>query len=180
MTFEELPKEVQDTFRNAFYGRHDINLMLLQKNDILKEGGYLQAMAVQIKINNLYTQAANAFVKKMEKEVQNIEMKDLDLPEEDKHSINTLALKMYMCCDIIDGAVKDINSILHRTDKDLNFEQFDDIIGISNSVKAKLKFFSKNALYLHTETWGRETDVADRLIENKAKKVYNKYKNMNV
>ena len=116
----------------------------------------------------------------MEREVENIELKDLELPDEDKHAINTLALKMFMCCDIIDGAVKDINEILHRTDKDINYEQFDDILGISNSVKAKLRFFSKNALYLNTDTWGNETDNADRLIQNKAKKVYNKYKNMNV
>lgn len=180
MTFEELPKEVQETFRNAFYGRGDINLLLHQKNMLLKKGGYLQAMSLQNKINSYYKQASENFVREMEREVQNIELKDLELPEEDKHEIYTLALKMFMCCDIIDGAIKDINTILHKTDKDINFEQFDDILNIFTSVKAKLQFFSKNSLYLNTEAWGNETDNADRLIWNKARKIYNKYKNTNV
>ena len=167
MTFDELPQEVKDTFKNAFYGRHDINVMLHEKNDLCKKGKFLQSMKVQSKINDLYRKAAEDFCKEMEKEVENIELKDLELPDEDKR-------------DIIDGAVKDINEILHRTDKNISYEQFDDILGISNSVKAKLRFFSKNALYLNTDTWGNETDNADRLIQNKAKKVYNKYKNMNV
>ena len=180
MTFDELPQEVKDTFKNAFYGRHDINVMLHEKNDLYKKGKFLQSMKVQSKINDLYRKAAEDFCKEMEKEVENIELKDLELPDEDKHAINTLALKMFMCCDIIDGAVKDINEILHRTDKNISYEQFDDILGISNSVKAKLRFFSKNALYLNTDAWGNETDNADRLIQNKAKKVYNLYRNIDV
>ena len=130
MTFKELPQEVQDTFKNAFYGRHDINLLLHEKNITLKCGKFLEAIAIQNKINNLLSQSAEGFAKQMEKEVQNIELKDLDLPEEDNYSINILALKMFMCCDIIDGAIKDINTILHKTDEGIYYEQFDDHVPV--------------------------------------------------
>lgn len=72
MTFDELPQEVKDTFKNAFYGRHDINVLLLEKNDLYKKGKFLQSMKVQSKINDLYRKAAEDFCKEMEREVDSL------------------------------------------------------------------------------------------------------------
>lgn len=47
-------------------------------------------------------------------------------------------------------------------------------------MREKLKAFSQNAIYLNTTDWGYACDDMDSMMTSKAKKLHNKYKDVNI
>ena len=60
---------------------------------------------------------------------------------------------------------------LHRKDKTLNYETFNDIKNIIELAKAKLNYLRENSSYLQNEKWGDLCDNAYKILMSKAKRM---------
>lgn len=157
-----------------------VRKLYAQKDACQKNMQFLQAMEIAKEIDALFQETLSRYAEKAAREAMAIDMRTIDLPDADKQQINIIFLKMLMCCDIIDGAVKDMDSVLKRNREDLRYAQFDDFIQLRKMMREKLKAFSQNAIYLNTTDWGSACDDMDAMMTSKAKKLHNKYKDTNI
>jgi hypothetical protein len=82
-----------------------------------------------------------------------------------------------MCADIIKSSVLDMDSILHKYDKNMYMEMFNDIRQVMEMSEQKLSYLQKNSGYLKDLVWGEKCDNMYSLMCNKAKSIMNKRKN---
>jgi hypothetical protein len=81
-----------------------------------------------------------------------------------------------MCSDIIETSVMDMNDILHRYDKDLNIELFNDIRQLMSMSKAKLKYLQENGDYMKGLAWADKCDDMFEMMKSKAGAIMKKTK----
>ena len=81
-----------------------------------------------------------------------------------------------MAIDIAESCLIDINDVLHRTDKTLNYEMHDDLKELSELIQAKMKYWSENSQYLNDNEWGVRVDNMYQMMKNKAKSIISKRK----
>ena len=70
----------------------------------------------------------------------------------------------------------DVDDILHKYDKELKFEMFDDIRQVSKMAKDKLRFLGENSEYLKEAVWSDRCDDMYEMIKSKARSIVNKMK----
>lgn len=157
-----------------------VRKLYAQKDACQKNMQFLQAMEIAKEIDVLFQETLSLYAEKAAREAMAIDMRTIDLPDADKQQINIIFLKLLMCCDIIDGAVKDMDSVLKRNREDLRYAQFDDFIQLRRMVREKLNAFSRNAVYLNTPEWGYSCDDMDAMMTSKARKLHSKYKNVEI
>ena len=98
------------------------------------------------------------------------------MPIEDRESILALGIVMFMACDIIESAIIDTNDMLHKHDKELSFEMFNDIQQLSKMAKEKLKFLQNNSGYMKDLVWADKCDNMYQMMLSKAKSIMRKRK----
>lgn len=145
-----------------------------------KDGQFTAALLLAQDIESQFQTFLSAEAERAIKEAHAIDMRTLDIPDKDKEEINIQFLKMLMCCDVIESAVMEMDSVLKRNDDDLRYAQMDDILQLKRMVADKLKAFSRNAVYLNTPDWGYSCDDMDAMMTSKAKKLHAKYKNIEI
>lgn len=126
-------------------------------------------------IENLYEKVIDNYIEETIKESDSFSLEEAGIPVNDIKKVNEYALTMFMACDIIQSCIIDINDLLHKTDKDLYYEQFDDIKQISEIVKSKLDFLQKNSTYMNNVFWGDKCDDMYSMILNKARAIIRKH-----
>ena len=100
----------------------------------------------------------------------------MDIPNEDKEEISILNVTLFIAIDIVESCLIDINDVLHRTDKTLNYEMHDDLKELSEMVRIKMKYWGENSQYLEDAEWGNRCDDMFEMMKNKAKAIIRKRK----
>lgn len=77
---------------------------------------------------------------------------------------------------MIESAVIDMDDILHKYDKNLHMEMFNDIRQVMNMSKEKLKYLQENSGYMKDLVWGEKCDNMYEMIQNKASAIMRKRK----
>lgn len=111
-----------------------------------------------------------------EEELEHIDLKNVGLSDTDMESVMRLVLVCFMCADIIETSVLDMNDILHRYDKTMNIELFNDIRQLMAMSKAKLKYLQENGDYMKGMVWADKCDDMYKMIKNKATAIMKKVK----
>ncbi len=140
----------------------------------MRGGDYVKACSIKSTIDRLWEEVKQNYAQSVEEDVRQMSFGEAGVPEGDMLEINELLVTMFMSIDIIDSAIRDINNVLHRTDKGLAFEMFEDFMAISNSISEKTDFFDKHTSYNKDLFWADKCDDMYNLIRNKAKSIIRK------
>jgi hypothetical protein len=81
-----------------------------------------------------------------------------------------------MCADIIKSSIQDMDSILHKYDKNMFMEMFNDIRQVMDMSEQKLRYLQQNSGYLKDLVWGERCDDMYDMILSKAGAIMRKMK----
>lgn len=174
LSVKDIPADMMQQIRRQFEDDDRIRHMRIQQNILQRNGNFVKAMELGKIIENLFATAVDNYIEEAINEAETFSLEDAGIPQEDIERFNEYAVTMFMACDIIQSCIIDINDILHKTDRNLQFEQFDDIKQISEMVKSKLYFLQKNSQYMNNAFWGDNCDNMYSMMQNKAKSIIRK------
>ena len=176
LSIKDIPDDMLRQIRNSFEDDPQIKQMRIRQDVLLRSGYAVQDLEWGKKIESLFAKVVNNYIEEAANEAETFSLEEAGIPPEDIEKFNEYAVTMFMACDIIQSCIIDINDVLHKTDKDLHFEQFDDIKQIGEMVKSKLDFLQKNSKYMNNAFWGDKCDDMYSMMQNKAKAIIRKRK----
>ena len=174
---KDIPASLMAQMRASFDNDPQVVNLRVQQDLMKRKGDYLGALEMAKKIEYLYSKVVQAYIELTEQEAERLDLKSCGIPPSDIEKVNELAITLFMACDIIESCILDTNDILHRTDKDMSFEMFNDIKQLSDMVKEKLKFLQANSEYAKDMFWADKCDNMYELMKNKARSIIRKRKN---
>lgn len=177
MNVNEVPQELLDKIKQQFDADPKIGELRVQQQMLQRSGKFQDALGVARTIEALYNKCVYEYIKEAEKEVENIDVSDMDIPLADKEKMMQLLLSCFMCADMMKSAIIDIDDILHKYDKELHIEMFNDMRQLMEMSEQKLSFLQKNSGYLKDLVWGEKCDDMYELLLNKAGAIMRKRKN---
>lgn len=172
----DIPQDLLDKIKEQFDRDPQVVQLRIRQSEHQKKGRFMEALGVAKAIEELYQKVVYAYMEKAEQEVQGIELSTMDMPLEDKERINMLGLVMFMACDIIESAIIDVDDTLHRYDRDLHFEMFNDIRQVADMARKKLQYLSRNSGYMADMAWGDKCDNMYEMMQSKASALMRKRK----
>ena len=177
MDINDIPQELLDKIKQQFNADPKIGELRVQQQMLQRSGKFQDALGIARTIEKLYNKCVYEYIKEAEKEVENIDVSDMDIPLADKEMMMQLLLSCFMCADMMKSAIIDIDDILHKYDKELHIEMFNDMRQLMEMSEQKLSFLQKNSGYLKDLVWGEKCDDMYELLLNKAGAIMRKRKN---
>lgn len=176
-------KDIPDSLLSLIKGRFDndarVQNLRIRQNLCLRNGQLQAAMQIAEEIEALYAEVVRIYLEEADKKQESFDTDTMNLPQADKDRMLELLMVLFMCCDIIECSVIDVNDVLHRTKKDLKITTFDDINNSMKMAEEKLKYLSKNSEYMNDNAWSDHCNNMYKLMKNKAKSIIRKYKENN-
>lgn len=176
MEAKDIPAELMSQIRNKFEADPKVKGLRTQQYLLQQKKEYNAALSIGKMIEVLFGTVVQAYLDEVNAECEEIDFKDLDIPKEDKEEISILNVTLFMAIDIAESCLLDINDVLHRTDKTLNYEMHDDLKELSEMIQEKMKYWSENSQYLNDNEWGARVDDMYQMMKNKAKSIIRKRK----
>lgn len=157
--------------RRAFEANDKV-IALKQKADALSNQGlFAQAMNVNKQIKDLWEVTLKEYISSYTKAQESLTLASCGLDKIQQDKVNNILLSLFICCDIIDTGIKDINSILYKKDGSLHFEEFSGIKDLADEVKRKIEFLYQETTYFKDTKMSSASDNMYQMILNKAKKL---------
>ena len=176
MNVSDLPQELLARIREELEANPTVHDMRVQQQMCVMQGRLSEALSLAKKLEMLYNRCVSAYMQETKEELERIDLKKAGLSDKDLESVMRLVLVCFMCADIIETSVMDINDILHRYDKTMNIELFNDIRQLMSMSKAKLKYLQENGDYMKGLVWGDRCDDMYEMMKNKAGAIMKKTK----
>jgi hypothetical protein len=173
----DIPQELMSKLRQSFDADVKVRELRVRQQMLLRSGNYREALEVAQGIDSLFNRVVFEYLEDAKEEVEQVEIAKTDMPLEDKEDLMRHLLVCFMCADIIKSSVLDMDSILHKYDKNMYMEMFNDIRQVMEMSEQKLSYLQKNSGYLKDLVWGEKCDNMYSLMCNKAKSIMNKRKN---
>lgn len=176
MEAKDIPADMMAMIRKKFEEEPQVKGLRTQQYLLQQKKEYNAALSIGKMIEVLFGTVVQAYLDEVNAECEEIDFKDLDIPKEDKEEISILNVTLFMAIDIAESCLLDINDVLHRTDKTLNYEMHDDLKELSEMIQAKMKYWGENSQYLNDNEWGARVDDMYQMMKNKAKSIIRKRK----
>lgn len=176
MKVSDLPQEVLARIREEFEANPTVQDMRMQQQMCVMQGRLSEALGLAKKLELLFNRCVAQYMRETEDELERIDLKDVGLSDADMESVMRLVLVCFMCADIIETSVLDMNDILHRYDKTMNIELFNDIRQLMSMSKAKLKYLQDKGDYMKDLVWADKCDDMYDMMKSKAKAIMKKTK----
>lgn len=172
----ELPQELLDKIKAVFDAEPRVQQLRVQQGMLMKTGKYREALEMAQQIDVLFNQVVYEYIAENERQVEKVDVANIDMPSDDKEEMMLLLLVCFMCADIIESSVMDMDDILHRYDKNMYMEMFDDIKQVMSMSKEKLKYLQSNSGYMKDLVWADNCDNMYEMIKSKAGAIMRKRK----
>lgn len=169
INIKDVPQELIDKMRKNIDADPRVQQLRIQQNLLQRNGSYIEALKLSKEIEKLHAKVIEAYLQQAEKEYSNIDVSLADLPAKDLDELMEIVTTLFLAADIIDTATLDFNDVLHRTDKELDMTNFNDIRELAEAAKAKLKFFSEHSNIMKDVAFGDKSDNMYTLLRNKAR-----------
>ena len=176
MNVNDLPQELLSRIREQFYATPKIRQMEVTRQMYLRNANFKSALALARDIEALYNKCVYEYMKENGEQVEKIDIATMEMPKEDKEDIMRHFLACFMCADIIKSSIQDMDTLLHKYDKDLRMELFNDIKQVMEMCEQKLSFLQQNSDYLKDLVWGEKCDDMYEMILSKAGAIMRKRK----
>lgn len=179
INIKDIPDSLLSLIKERFDNDARVQNLRIRQNLCLRNGKLQAAMQIAEEIEELYAEVVRIYLEEADKKQVSFDTDTMNLPQEDKDRMLELLMVLFMCCDIIECSVIDVNDVLHRTKKDLKITTFDDINNSMKMAEEKLKYLSKNSEYMNDNAWSDHCNNMYKLMQNKAKSIIRKYKENN-
>lgn len=179
INIKDIPDSLLSLIKVRFDNDARVQNLRIRQNLCLRNGKLQAAMQIAEEIETLYAEVVRIYLEEADKKQVSFDTDTMNLPQADKDRMLELLMVLFMCCDIIECSVVDVNDVLHRTKKDLKITTFDDINNSMKMAEEKLKYFSKNSEYMNDNAWSDHCNNMYKLMQNKAKSIIRKYKENN-
>lgn len=179
INIKDIPDSLLSLIKERFDNDARVQNLRIRQNLCLRNGKLQAAMQIAEEIEALYAEVVRIYLEEADKKQVSFDTDTMNLPQEDKDRMLELLMVLFMCCDIIECSVIDVNDVLHRTKKDLKITTFDDINNSMKMAEEKLKYLSKNSEYMNDNAWSDHCNNMYKLMQNKAKSIIRKYKENN-
>lgn len=176
MEAKDIPAEMMVQIRNKFEADPKVQGFRTQQYLLQQKKEFDAALMIGKMIEVLFGTVVQAYLDEVNAECEEIDFKDLDIPVKDKEEISILNVTLFMAIDIAESCLLDINNVLHRTDKTLNYEIHDDLKDLGVVIQDKMKYWGDNSEYLNDNAWGNKCDDMYEMMKNKAKAIIRKRK----
>ena len=143
----------------------------------LRNGNLTAALDMAREIDALYNKCVYEYMEQNKEQVEQVEIATVDMPVEDKEELMRRLLVCFMCADMIESSVIKMDDILHKYDKDMYIEMFDDIRSVMKMSEQKLKYLQENSGYMKDLAWADNCDNMYEMMLNKAGSIMRKRKN---
>lgn len=179
INIKDIPDSLLSLIKRRFDNDARVQNLRIRQDLCLRNGQLQAAMQIAEKIEVLYAEVVRIYLEEADKKQVSFDTDTMNLPQADKDRMLELLMVLFMCCDIIECSVVDVNDVLHRTKKDLKITTFNDINNSMKMAEEKLKYLSKNSEYMNDNTWSDHCNNMYKLMQNKAKSIIRKYKENN-
>ena len=177
MNVNDLPQELLSKIREQFYSTPKIKQMEVTRQMYMRNGNFKSALAIAHDMEALYNRCVYEYIEENKEQVEQVDIAVAEIPTEDKENIMKHLLACFMCADIIKSSIQDMNSILHKYDKNMYMELFNDIKQVMEMSEQKLQYLQHNSGYLKDLVWGERCDDMYDMILSKAGSIMRKRKN---
>lgn len=172
----ELPQELLDKIKAAFEAEPKVRELRVQQQMLMRTGKYQDALEVAKYIEMLYNECVYNYVTESENQVEKVDVASINMPLGDKEELMKRLLVCFMCADIIESSVIDMDDILHRYDKTMYMEMFNDMRQVMSMAKSKLQYMQENSGYMKDLIWADKCDNMYGLMLSKAGAIMRKMK----
>lgn len=173
---KDLPQELLDSIRERFDADSRVMELRERKRILQGSGNFVLALEIGKRIDALFDKTVEIYVDSMREEAVDFGKETSDIPQADKDALIDKLMVLFMCCDIIESAVMDFNSILHKSKPDCDVTSFGDMVKLSKMARTKMRYLEKNSEYLGDVTWGERCDDMYEMMCNKARSIVRKRK----
>ena len=177
MNVNDLPQGLLSKIREQFYATPKVRQMEVTRQMYIRNGNLTAALAMAHDIESLYNKCVFEYMEENRQKVEQVELASADIPVEDKEELMRRMLVCFMCADMIESSVIKMNDILHKYDKDMCIEMFDDIRSMMKMSEEKLKYLQENSGYMKDLVWADNCDNMYEMMLNKAGAIMRKRKN---
>ena len=177
MNINDLPQGLLSRIREQFYATPKVRQMEVTRQMYIRNGNLTAALAMAHDIESLYNKCVFEYMEENRQKVEQVELASADIPVEDKEELMRRMLVCFMCADMIESSVIKMNDILHKYDKDMCIEMFDDIRSMMKMSEEKLKYLQENSGYMKDLVWADNCDNMYEMMLNKAGAIMRKRKN---
>ena len=177
MNVNDLPQELLSRIREQFYATPKIKQMEVTRQMYMRNGNFKSALAIAQDMEALYNRCVYEYIEENKEQVEQVDIAVAEIPTEDKENLMKHLLACFMCADIIKSSIQDMNSILHKYDKNMYMELFNDIKQVMEMSEQKLQYLQHNSGYLKDLVWGDKCDDMYEMILSKAGAIIRKRKN---
>lgn len=172
----DIPQELMSKIRQSFESEPKIRELRVQQQMLMRTGKYDAALALAKQVDVLFNRVVFEYLENARSEVEHVEVATLDMPIKDKEELMKRLLVCFMCADIIESSVIDMDDILHRYDKNTYMEMFNDIRQVMSMAKEKLRYMQQNSGYMKDLVWGEKCDNMYEMMLSKAGSIMRKMK----
>lgn len=177
MKHDNLPKELLEQIEMTFNTDPMVVSMKKKREDFMKRGLFREAMQISQNLEKAFDRTIYQYNKLTKEEIEKVPISKLKIPLEDKEKISSLAIAMFMACDLVESATIDANDILKKYDKDLSFEMFSEFRQLAKLAKVKLKFLKEQTNLMQDFSWGDNCDELYEIAKEKATSLLKNMKN---
>lgn len=177
MNVSDIPSDLMHKIRESFEAEPKVREMRVQQQMFMRTGKYKTALALAQDLEALFNKVVYEYIEENKQQVEQVDIATLDMPIDDKEELMKLLLVCFMCSDIIKSSIQDMDTILHRYDKTMHMEMFNDIRQIMDLSEQKLQYLQDNSGYLKDLIWGEKCDDMYEMLQSKAGAIMRKRKN---
>ena len=172
----DIPQELMSKMRQSFEAEPKIRELRVNQQMLMRTGRYDAALAVAQKVEVLFNRVVFEYLENAENEVEKIDIATMEMPTGDKEDLMRHLLVCFMCADIIKSSIQDMDTILHRYDKTMYMEMFNDMRQVMDMAEQKLSYLQQNSCYLKDLVWGEKCDNMYDIMVSKAGSIMRKMK----
>ena len=176
MNVSDIPSDLMRKIREQFEAEPKVREMRVQQQMYMRTGKYKTALALAQDLEALFNKVVYEYLEENKQQVEQVDIATLKIPTKDKEGLMKLLLVCFMCADIIKSSVLDMDSILHRYDKTMYMELFNDIKQVMEMSEQKLQYLQDNSGYLKDLVWSEKCDDMYKMLQNKAGAIMRKRK----
>ena len=174
LTVSDIPGDMMEAMRRQFDAAPQVRQLHTQQQLLMMKGSYQRALELGKKIDELYNAFVAEYVRQANDDAENVDIRDIGLTDAQIATVDTITLALFMCSDIIDSCILDINDVLATKDSTLKYEAFDEIKDLSRMVKGKLSILQGLTSFMEGNVWSDIVDNMYKMMFNKAKAIISK------
>ena len=177
MKVSDLPSDLLAKIDEEFESQPKVRELRTQVVMLQRSNRWADALTLARRLEEMRNRCVWEYIRESENAVERIDLTKMDIPKSDKDAMISMMLVCFMCADIIETSVLDINDLIHRYDKDINVEMFNDMRQVMAMAKEKLKYLQESGDYMKGMVWGDKCDDMYDMMKSKARSIMRKQEN---